>query len=195
MNILIRILALVAIAILVAFAAFHESDSTPEPEGSALLDLAEQGDLSALNALLKPSTTVDVRDSCDWTPLMKAALYGHLDVVERLLEAGAEIDAQDKGGYTAMMLAASNNHAPIVDLLLRQGAMIDHQEQTEGWTALIWAAGKGRAETVEVLLHHGADRTLKDFAGRSAADQARDAGHQDIVERLSGQEGEIAKGD
>lgn len=189
MNILIRLFALVAIAILVAFAAFHKSDSTPETGGSALLDVAEQGDLSALNALLKPSTTVDVRDSCDWTPLMKAALYGHVDIVERLLEAGAEIDAQDKGGYTAMMLAASNNHAPIVDLLVNKGAMIDHQEQTEGWTALIWSAGKGHAETVEVLLRDGADRTLKDFAGRSAADHAREAGHAAIVDRLSEQQG------
>ncbi|MFB1489575.1 MULTISPECIES: ankyrin repeat domain-containing protein [unclassified Thiocapsa] len=187
MNLLIRILALVAIAILVAFAVFHLSDSPPEGEGSALLDLAEQGDLSALNALLKPSTKVDVRDSCDWTPLMKAALYGHADVVERLLEAGAEIDAQDKGGYTAMMLAASNNHATIVDLLLSKGAMIDHQEQTEGWTALIWTAGKGHVETVEVLLRRGADRTLKDFAGNTAEDHAREAGDQAVAEQLAEQ--------
>ena len=189
MHILIRILALVTIAILVAFAAFHLSDSNPEAEGSALLDLAEQGDLSALNALLKPSTKVDVRDSCDWTPLMKAALYGHKDVVARLLDAGAEIDARDNGGYTAMMLAASNNHAAIVDLLLGQGAMVDHQEATQGWTALSWAAGKGHTQTVEVLLNHGADRTLKDFSGQTAADRARDGGHQALVDLLSGQAG------
>lgn len=187
MNILIRILALVAIAILVAFAVFHHSDATPDATGTALLDVAEQGDLSALNALLKPSTTVDVRDSCDWTPLMKAALYGHADVVERLLQAGADIDAQDKGGYTAMMLAASNNHATIVELLLSKGAMIDHQEQTEGWTALLWTAGKGHAETVEVLLRQGADRTLKDFAGKTAEDHAREAGYQAVAEQLAEQ--------
>jgi ankyrin repeat protein len=74
-------------------------------------------------------------------------------------------------------------------MLLRQGAMIDHQEQTEGWTALIWTAGKGHTETVEVLLGHGADRTLKDFAGRSASDHAREAGHLAIIERLSGHRG------
>jgi ankyrin repeat protein len=185
MNILLRILALPAIAILVAFAVFHQSDSAPEP-GAELLDIAEQGDLSALDALLKPSTKVDVRDSCDWTPLMKAALYGHSEIVGRLLDAGAEIDAQDKGGYTAMMLAASNNYAGIVELLLTRGAMIDHQEQTQGWTALIWAAGKGHAETVETLLRNGADRTLKDFGGRSAADHAREGGHQAVSRRLAG---------
>lgn len=185
MNILLRILALVAIAILVAFAVFHRSDSTPEP-GAELLDIAEQGDLSALDALLQPSTKVDVRDSCDWTPLMKAALYGHSEIVGRLLDAGAQIDAQDKGGYTAMMLAASNNHAGVVEMLLTRGAVVNHQEQTQGWTALIWAADKGHAETVESLLRHGADRTLKDFAGRSAADHVREGGHGALSEQLAG---------
>lgn len=180
--------ALTLIGIGIGISACDSSDSSGAPD-SALLEIAEQGDLSALDALLKSSTQVNVRDSCDWTPLMKAALYGHIAVVERLLEAGAQVDAQDNGGYTAMMLAASNNHAQAVDLLLRHGAMIDHQEQTQGWTALSWSAGKGHARTVEVLLRHGADRTLKDFAGHTAADQAREAGHQTIVGQLAAQDG------
>jgi uncharacterized protein len=186
MNIQYRIL--IPLLILLPTSACNPSGSSQEQE-TALLEIAEQGDLSALNALLKPSTKVDVRDSCDWTPLMKAALYGHIDVVVRLLDAGAEIDARDNGGYTAMMLAASNNHAPIVDLLLDRGAMVDHQEATQGWTALSWAAGKGHAKTVEVLLRHDADRTLEDFAGHTAADRAREGGHQALVDRLAAHEG------
>jgi ankyrin repeat protein len=157
----------------------------PETQRMQLLEVAERGDISALDALLKRTGSADVRDSCDWTPLMKAALYGHIEVVERLLDAGATIDAQDNGGYTAMMLAASNNHAQIVDLLLNRGAMVDHQEQTHGWTALSWAGGKGHTETVEILLRHGADHTLEDFAGHTAKDRARESGQQAIIERLS----------
>jgi ankyrin repeat protein len=186
MNIPYRILSPALILLLLS--ACNPSGSSEEQE-AVLLEIAEQGDLSALNALLKPSTQVNVRDSCDWTPLMKAALYGHKDVVARLLDAGAEIDARDNGGYTAMMLAASNNHAAIVDLLLGRGAMVDHQEATQGWTALSWAAGKGHTQTVEVLLNHGADRTLRDFSGQTATDRARDGGHQALVDLLSGQSG------
>jgi uncharacterized protein len=171
------------ILVLMAISACGPSD--PTQQATELLEIAEQGDISALNALLKPSTRVDVRDSCDWTPLMKAALYGHIEVVERLLDAGATIDAQDNGGYTAMMLAASNNHAQIVDLLLSRGAMVDHQEQTHGWTALSWAGGKGHTETVEILLRHGADHTLEDFAGHTAEDRAREAGQQVVIDRLA----------
>jgi ankyrin repeat protein len=152
--------------------------------GAALLEVAEQGDLNALNRLLSNQRQPDVRDSCNWTPLMKAALYGHTPVVARLLEAGARIDAVDKGGYTAMMLAASNNHAETLDLLLTRGAMVDHQESTEGWTALIWAAKQGHVKSVDTLLRHHADRTLKDFAGKTATDWAREGGYADVLQRL-----------
>jgi hypothetical protein len=67
----------------------------------------------------------------------------------------------------------------------RRGAAVDHQGQTQGWTALIWAPDKGHAETVESLLRHGADRTLKDFAGRSAADHVREGGDGALSEQLA----------
>lgn len=151
-----------------------------------LLIAAEQGDLPGIEALLQKRPLADVRDSCDWTPLMKAALNGHTEAVARLLEAGAAVDARDKGGYTALLLAASNDHAGVVRMLLEQGAMVDHQELTKGWTALIWAAKLGHGETVDELLTHGADRTLRDFSGRTAAAWAREEGHTRIAARLEG---------
>lgn len=148
--------------------------------GAELLRVAERGDLNRLDSLLRKQPDPDVRDLCDWTPLMKAALNGHLDVVRHLLDADAEVDATDKGGYTAMMLAASNDHATVVDLLLDRGAMADHQEQTLGWTALIWAAKQGHRKTVDALLNHGADAALPDFSGRRAADWARELGLREL---------------
>lgn len=135
-----------------------------------LLLVAEQGDRSALDALLERDVDADTRDICDWTPLMKAAVNGHTDVVRRLLEAGADVESKDEGGYTSLLLAASNNHTDIVELLLDHGAYIDAQEQTQGFTALIWAAQRGHRQTVELLLARGADPTLTDFQGRAATD-------------------------
>jgi len=177
-HLLLPVLAAIGVS------ACDPSESDRAGPAIKLLETAEQGDLSALERLLKPSTDVDVRDSCDWTPLMKAALYGHIDVVGRLLDAGAAIDAEDKGGYTAMMLAASNNHEQVLDRLLRAGAMVDHQEHTRGWTALIWAASKGHTRSVETLLRHGADPTLKDDDGYTAADRAAEGDHRTALQRL-----------
>ncbi len=172
--------------LLAGLCACGQSDTgTPTNEaGAALLELAEQGDLNGLDALLARHRQPDARDSCEWTPLMKAALHGHEAIVARLLDAGAKVDAIDKGGYTAVMLAASNNHAKVVDLLLKRGAMADHQETTKGWTALIWAAKQGHAAAVATLLAHHADRTLKDFDGKTAADWAREDGHAEVLNLL-----------
>ncbi|MCF7984468.1 MAG: ankyrin repeat domain-containing protein [Thiohalocapsa sp.] len=161
-------------------------DRTPDvqQQGMQLLQVAEQGDISALDALLRSNAHADFRDSCDWTPLMKAANNGHTEAVRRLLSAGAEADAADKGGYTSLLLAASNNHAEIVEVLLSRGAMIDAREQTQGYTPLIWAAHRGHADTVRTLLAHGADTTLPDFAGRTAADHAAAEGRADISAML-----------
>jgi ankyrin repeat protein len=154
--------------------------------GVELLQVAERGDLGALDALLRGRAQPDYRDNCDWTPLMKAAQNGHVDAVRRLLDAGANPDAADKGGYTALMLAASNNHADVVELLLSRGAMVDAQEQTQGFTALIWAAQQGKTEAVEALLRHGADKTLPDLAGKTALDQATENGQTAAQSLLAG---------
>jgi ankyrin repeat protein len=146
------------------------SAAPPTGPGLELLEVAERGDVSALSALLGRRVAPDVRDQCQWTPLMKAALNGHLDAVKRLLQAGARVDAEDKGGYTALMLAASNNHPEVVAALLDAGATIDHQERTEGVTAVVWAAKRGHREAVDLLLARGADPTLPDFSGKNAND-------------------------
>lgn len=159
------------------------SPSSPET-GKQLLELAERGDLSSLDALLKRDANANFRDSCDWTPLMRAAVNGHADVVERLLAAGATVDAKDMGGYTSMMLAASNNHAAIVERLLDAGAMIDAQEQTEGFTALIWATQRGHRETLELLLSRGADASLPDLKGRTALDIANGRSDSVLIDLL-----------
>ncbi|WPL16153.1 ankyrin-like protein [Thiorhodovibrio winogradskyi] len=158
-------------------------DNTTE-SGAELLQLAESGDTQALNALLGRRAEPNYRDACQWTPLMKAAVNGHLDAVRSLLDAGAVVDAADTGDYTALLLAASNNHARVVEALLARGAMIDHQENTQGFTALIWAAKRGHAQAVDALVRAGADKTLPDHEGRTAADWAAAEGHDRVLALL-----------
>jgi ankyrin repeat protein len=168
----------------------HVSESPTPPQAPALVQVAEQGDLGTLKALLARDQAPDVRDSCDWTALMKSAQNGHLEAVERLIAAGASIDAADKGGYTALMLAAGNGHAAVVRRLLDAGAMADHQERTQGWTALIWAAKEGHADAVAALIEGGADETLQDYSGRTAANWAAGTRHPATLSGLLSKPGD-----
>lgn len=146
----------------------------------AIVRLAEQGDLPAIDSLLTAGAAPDAVDSCHWTPLMKAALNGHLATAQRLLAGGADPNAEDKGGYAPLMLAASRGHGELVKLLLEQGAHLDHQERSGGWTALIWAAKEGRDTTVAILLAQGADPARKGLDGQTAADWAQANGHHQV---------------
>jgi ankyrin repeat protein len=160
----------------------EETDAQAPP---ALLIAAERGDLPTLTKLIgRNDVTIDVKDACFWTPLMKAALNGHTEAVERLILAGADVNQLDKGGYSSLMLAASNNHAEIIVLLIDAGANIDQIELTKGWTALIWAAKQGHREAVEQLLRYPLDREIRDFSGKHALDWARENKFHEIVSLL-----------
>ena len=53
-------------------------------------------------------------------------------------------------------------------------------------TALIWAAHNGDLKMVKVLLEWGADPSLQDHKGHTAAWWANRSGHPDIVTLLEG---------
>lgn len=170
---------------LLLIACSNEQTSTDYDDTQPLLNAAESGDLTAIRKLLNSSSNIDIRDACLWTPLMKAALNGHLETTRQLIEAGADLNLTDKGGYSALMLAASNNHAEVVNLLLKAGADPNQVEMTEGFSALIWAVKLGHIETVNRLLASTADRSIRDFDGKSALDWALEEKRGELITLLN----------
>jgi ankyrin repeat protein len=70
--------------------------------------------------------------------------------------------------------AALAGQAAVVELLLDRGASIDAPDTEAGATPLHYAASWNRRPTVELLLKRGADATLRNKAGKTALDLARD---------------------
>jgi ankyrin repeat protein len=104
--------ALVLSAVALPFAA-AAVDAVP-----AVVSVAEQGDASALSALLAKGADPDARRGRDGqTALMQAARLGRYDMVRDLLVHGAHKDLVDGRGRTAFDFAVEAKHSDIIALL------------------------------------------------------------------------------
>ena len=112
---------------------------------------------------------------------MMAALRGQLEWCQRLLARGAQVN---KAGWSPLHYAATGPDPRIVALLLERGAIVDAESPNRS-TPLMMAARYGKEESVKLLLARGADPKRTNDLGQSAADAARSAGREYLVEELS----------
>ena len=105
-------------------------------------------------------------------PLNTAAGAGDAAITKFLLEHGADANLPSRSGTTPLHDAALHGDAEAIGLLLAHGARIDTPALDDGSTALHLAASFDRLDSVKVLVQHGADTTVKNAAGFTAADLA-----------------------
>ena len=102
----------------------------------------------------------------------------------------AQLRDFDKGdGYTVLHKTAWKRDQPDVVLaLIECGCDVNAAQikNTKGTTALHIAGYENRGENARALLEHGADRTLKDDSGKTAADHAREQGHAELAAYIDG---------
>jgi hypothetical protein len=148
--------------------------NTINPDGVHGLFLALQLDaFKVAHTLIQwPSTRVEWRNDKDESPLMIASIKGRTDLMKALIAKDADVN---KTGWTPLHYAASGQQTDVVELLLEHSAYID-AESPNGSTPLMMAAMYGKESLVSLLLDAGADPSLKNHLGLSAADFAKRAG-------------------
>jgi ankyrin repeat protein len=137
---------------------------------------AYAGSDAIVEALLAHGADERVPDDTGKPPIVYAAAGARLDIVKRLLARNIDINARYPHDLTLLMWASgADEKVPeteaikVVTYLLDAGAHIDDRD-VRGRTALMIAAEGGRAEIAALLLGRGADPSLKDKAGKRAAD-------------------------
>jgi ankyrin repeat protein len=137
---------------------------------------AYAGNDTIVEALLDHGADERVPDETGKPPIVYAAAGARVEIVKRLLARNIDVNARYPNSLTLLMWASGpDENAPeaqavqVVTCLLDAGAHIDDRDD-RGRTALMIAAEGGRAEIAGLLLTRGADSTLKDKAGKRAAD-------------------------
>ena len=132
-----------------------------------------------VEALLARGADERAPDETGKPPIIYAAAGARLDIVKRLLARNIDINARYSNDLTLLMWASGpDEKAPeaqalkVVAYLLDAGAHIDDRDD-RGRTALMIAAEGGHEEIADLLMARGADASLKDKAGKRAADLTR----------------------
>ncbi|MEO6580340.1 MAG: serine hydrolase, partial [Sphingomicrobium sp.] len=150
----------------------HNGDSDPDSMAEAVA-----------GAMLNPSLEAGGQDA-----LWDAASDGDAAAAKAAIRAGANVNALDtrssRNGRFPLNWAAFNDHADTVLLLLRSGARIDAQNLS-GFTALHHAAERGSLKAAQALIDAGANRSLRNANGETAAEVATRNGHADIAAMLA----------
>ncbi|MES2521640.1 MAG: ankyrin repeat domain-containing protein, partial [Gemmatimonadota bacterium] len=185
----------------------------PEP----LHEAARRDRADVVQFLLDLGVSPDVENAGKERALHAAAYDNAVAAAQVLIERGAAIDpVESSWGSTPMGAAAYSQHRAMIDLLsphsrdvweLTHAGKVERlrevlAEQPErarvawdGHTPLMWLATDDEARaiaTAELFLEHGANPTLRNKDGMTAADRAERNGMLDLAERLRDAEASYA---
>jgi hypothetical protein len=149
----------------------------------ALYEVAEDGDITDIENLLRAGANVNAAIQGDGTPIMGAARKGHIEAVQLLLDRGADPNIAVPGDGNALIVAAAAGHIDIVRLLLKRGANPNTAVLGDG-NALIMAAREGHANIVSLLLDQGANIDQVVSGDENALISASSAGSLNVVRLL-----------
>jgi len=157
---------------------------SPERRQELLFEAAKLGRVDLIPVLVRGGADVNAYESRGFTPLILAAYNGQGEAVEALIKAGADPCKPDLNqGNTAQMGVAFKGDDRIAARLLEQKCDVNARNKA-GQTALMMASLFGRTAQIDMLLKAGADKTLIDNAGRSAAGVAAAQGNTAAVRDL-----------
>jgi len=137
---------------------------------------AYAGNEIIFDALLARGADERAPDDTGKPPIVYAAAGARFSIVKRLLARNTDVNARYRNDLTLLMWASGPDELvpepqalEVVAYLLDAGAHVDDRDD-RGRTALMIAAEGGHAEIANLLLARGADPSLKDKAGKRAAD-------------------------
>ena len=139
--------------------------STSKP-GLALLIAARDGNIKAINSLLKSGTPVDFTTPGSYTPLAYATARGQLSAASLLLKNGADINKQARFNKSPLLLVAGSQHLKAAKFLIDRGADSKAIQQHKA-TCLHEAALWHQPKNLKYFADKGVDPNIVNGTGAS----------------------------
>ena len=156
------LLLLVAAPILALLAPVVEAQAqTPPSAGeiagySGLHLAAHQGDVAAIERLIRDGANVDARDGSNRTAVHIAAFARKRDAIAALSRAGADMNTLEGCHYDAVTIAAVADDPETLAVALKAGNKPGNITSAWDGTALIAAAHLGHHRPIDLLIEAGA---------------------------------------
>lgn len=148
-----------------------------------LMLAASQGQLEAVDQLMKNGAYIDCIDADGRTAFQLAAIHGHLPVVDILLTLGADEAHKDNDGAVALHYAVAHGDVMLCRALATSVTV--HATDRSGSHPLINACQSDNEEVVRELLSLGANVEQLSLNGQSALRVAALSGNAKIVRLLA----------
>ena len=163
-----------------------------------IIKAAEGGSVKMITILAIGQDTpveLDARDTTGRNAVMAAAQHGNFKALVALKGRGASLAEVDVNGNTALHYAAGRTNGELALEYLAQETDLLKAQNTDGQTPLMTAVRSKNPENVRELVRLGADVSIRDNNGRSAADAASEETRgkfRDQMLRLLGAEPPLA---
>jgi len=144
----VQLILMLSLSLMLISTSFARS-ATP-----SLVDLAGQGNVTAVKQALEQGADIEQRDKSQRTPLMAATQENQIEVARLLIEKGADVNARDSIEDSPYLYAGARGLQEILRMTLSHGADLKSLNRYGG-TALIPASERGHVETVQTLIDAG----------------------------------------
>lgn len=107
--------------------------------------------------------------------MVEAAQRNDIDALLRLVASGTKVNATDKESRNCLRTAARHGYTDIVEAILKMGGKVNSVNKFSQESPLHYACKFNRRETAVLLAQAGADVTIVNAKGQTAAAMCQDA--------------------
>ncbi len=157
-----------------------------DPKGRTPLLMAVTGEhIDCARVLVAHGADPDALDDRHDTPWLVTGVTGSVGMLEVLLPANPDLTIVNRYGGVSVIPASERGHVDYVRRVVSTGIDVNHVNNL-GWTALLEAViladgGQRHRDIVRILLDAGADASITDADGVTAAQHARSRGFSEMA--------------